>query len=263
LGIDEGQAAALLSVCYRLALLVRFGTDEEVLFNSPSLYRRMAEIEIRKQARSAAGKKAASLRWDDSIADANAMRTQCERNANAQQVLCDSMPRKGKERKGKDLSSSKNPILNKNLSDQPSSADSSQLSTALVVSDESGSENSVNPDAIKRAPQIYITDDSWAGLLVEYGAEFLQAEVKKASDYCKAKGKRYVDHAAFIRNWMVRAAAQNNRQSQNRGFAPAAAVQRAMLTEKVYEIARQKDLEEALAKGAQKKLTHSPKGGLL
>jgi hypothetical protein len=92
-------------------------------------------------------------------------------------------------------------------------------------------------------------------LLVEYGAEFLQAEVKKASDYCKAKGKRYVDHAAFIRNWMVRAAAQNNRLGQNRGFAPAAAVQRAMLTEKVYEIARQKDLEEALAKGAQKKLT--------
>ena len=68
--------------------------------------------------------------------------------------------------------------------------------------------NVVSEDRVAYAPRMLMTQESYDKLFAQYGHAFTE-ELAKASDWTLAKGKSHKDAAAFMRNWMKRAAASS------------------------------------------------------
>lgn len=65
------------------------------------------------------------------------------------------------------------------------------------------------------APRITLTQTEYNNLKTQYG-DLLTEELQKASDWSLSKGKTHKDAAAFMRNWMRRAAANERRSNVTR-----------------------------------------------
>jgi hypothetical protein len=81
-------------------------------------------------------------------------------------------------------------------------------------------EDSSNQKRVTYAPRMRLAPDEYQELLTgaEFAAgneQFLTTEIKKASDWALSKGKQPKDCAAFLRNWLRKAAADRRRQNNN------------------------------------------------
>lgn len=73
-------------------------------------------------------------------------------------------------------------------------------------------------DAVVRYGQrIAMTEEAHRKLVVEYGEDFVSAQIAIADDWLLSKGRTQKDYAAFMRNWLRRADATDRLSSSRKG----------------------------------------------